>query len=278
MGSVGSTIYQIVELIVVHHHGPVGLLVFRIVHEGVVTLIDIIDGQHECVEHCGGGVYASIECDEEKKETAVCKCDPCGKPIQHCIPHEDIEKVKEEANERRRRLGQETAPSLPYLDECTQNERCRNMMSSYRYDGLDPSDIQSPEDRCTELEYECTDQELELFQNAINEISANFPTSSEEMCSGFYHYLDDGTPRTFDEAEAVCQDDFLSDLARIQTEQQFDCAISTIGDGSSPWIRYDEYSLDQNRHHSHRMYGYEHINCDQPQTAVLCYSSICLAN
>eukprot|EP01083_Nonionella_stella_P099261 279093_1 len=185
------------------------VLVFKVVHEGVVSIFDLIEGKHACLRYCGNNRWAKIECDED--EIAFCACDKCGKPIEECFTKEQIEFMQLKSEIRIRRLLQ-TAPDLPYLDQCIENERCRNMLTLYRYDGLDPSDIQSPEDKCAELEYECTDQELELLQNVIDEIGVNFPTSAEEMCSGFYDYLDDGMSRTFDEAEAVCQDDFLSDL------------------------------------------------------------------
>eukprot|EP01084_Bolivina_argentea_P291151 500368_1 len=198
MGNALETTWEVIRKVVIDPALGTLLFTVKVVHEGTVYIIDIANGRDDCLVHCGNFKYSAYSC-KNPNDIAMCGCDKCGMPLPgFCLTEKEWKKLAK--SHQRRRLQQETSPSLPYFDECIQNEKCRNMMLHYRYDGLDPSDIQSPEDRCAQLDYECTDQELDLFQNVVDEISVNFPTSPEEMCSGFYEYLDDGTPRTFDQA------------------------------------------------------------------------------
>eukprot|EP01084_Bolivina_argentea_P254020 426938_1 len=233
----------------------------KIVLKGVVFVVNLRPGV-PCQKYCGNGV-AKIACDD--KQLAFCECDKCGNPITKCI------NTDKSCDARRRFLDEN---DFTDVIACLDNDKCAEVLSGYGYEGI--GQIQSTQDRCNEYK-ECTDEVLKLFENAVAEVTVNVPSSSEDVCNGFYEYIDDGFARTFDQAQLFCEETFSSNLAMIETKEQYDCAVSTIGDGSAPWVALDSYS-DSHNTRSEYFYDVEHISCGKPLTAVLCNykDSVCV--
>eukprot|EP01084_Bolivina_argentea_P194804 334325_1 len=237
----------------------------KLVAKGTVYLINIF-ASAKCKEECKNG-NAEKQCKQDF--LAICKCDECGNPIAKCL---DPDKI---CDDRRRMLDEN---NFENVITCYNNEACADVLSGYGYDGI--GNIQSTTDRCDEFGESCTGEVFGLFESAVEEIRVNSPTSPADKCNEFYEYSDDGVTRTFDEAEDFCEETFHSHLATIETKEQYDCALSTIGDGSRPWVALDSWSDSQNTR-SEYLFDIEHINCSKPvPSSVLCNyeNSVCITD